>query len=119
MIKLIIYLYLLPPTPISIQKWCGYYDVHHSEIVIRQAILETGHFTSYNYRVRQNLFGLTKYNGEYFKYDHWSQSILGYKTKLQYKYRPEEFYYDFLNRIGYARSKNYNKTLKKVLLFKK
>jgi len=119
MIKLIIYLYLLPPTTSTVNLWCDYYNIHHSEIVCAQFVLETGSGKSYNCRVRKNLFGLTKSKGGYFIFNHYSESILAYKEKVQYKYRNGEDYYSFLNRIGYASAKKYEETLKKVLLFKK
>lgn len=115
MIKLIIFLYLTPTTQ-NVETWCDFYEVHHSEIVVRQFVLETGWGKSYNCRVRNNLFGLVKPKGGYFIFNHWSESIQAYKTKVQYKWKEGEEYYNFLDRIGYASAKNYIKTLKQIKL---
>lgn len=116
MIKLLFILYL-QPTSQTVQIWCDYYELHHSEIVVAQSILETGHYKSYNCIKRNNLFGLTKPKGGYFIFKHWSESVKAYKTKVQYKYKEGEDYYHFLDRIGYSSAPNYITTLKQIRLF--
>lgn len=93
-----------------------YYGVKHSQIVYAQAVLETGHFKSDLCLNDNNLFGL--YNskkGKYYKFDHWIESVIAYKDFIQYKYKPSEDYYKFLQRIGYAEDSNYISKLKGIV----
>lgn len=91
---------------------CKYYKLEHIDIVITQAILETGYFKSNVYKKYNNLFGL--YNNskqDYYKFSHWSESVQAYKELIQYKYS-EGDYYQWLNSIGYATDTNYINKLK-------
>lgn len=93
-----------------------YHNILHPEIVLAQAILETGHFKSVGYTEHNNLFGL--YNskkGEYFKFNHWSESIQAYKDMVEYRYKPHQTYYEFLDRIGYATDPYYIIKLKQIV----
>ena len=93
-----------------------YYEIKHPQIVYAQAILETGHFKSDLCLNNNNLFGL--YNskrGKYHKFDHWTESVIAYKDFIQYKYKPPEDYYKFLQRIGYAEDSNYISKLKGIV----
>lgn len=92
-----------------------YYEVDHPEIVYAQAVLETGWFTSNLCLNSHNLFGL--YNSkksQYYKFNHWTESVLAYVKFVQYKYNPTENYYDFLTRIGYAEDKDYISKVKNI-----
>lgn len=92
-----------------------YYEVDHPEIVYAQAVLETGWFTSNLCLNYHNLFGL--YNSkklQYYKFNHWTESVVAYVKFVQYKYNPAENYYDFLNRIGYAEDKDYISKVKNI-----
>ena len=80
--------------------------VHHQDIVIKQARLETGHYTSSLCRKGHNLFGL-KHRGGYYRFEHWSESVKTYRDKIQARYRVGENYYAFLKRIRYATSPTY------------
>lgn len=94
----------------------GYYEVKHPEIVYAQAILETGHFRSKVYRECNNLFGL--YNSRtksYYKFDHWSESVVAYLDFIQDKYKPPNDYYKFLSDIGYAEDPEYINKLKRIV----
>jgi flagellum-specific peptidoglycan hydrolase FlgJ len=96
------------PTRELILQACEYYNIHHSDIVVAQAILETGHFRSENCKVNNNLFGLfNSKKKEYFKFDHWTSCVKAYRDMIQYKYKEDEDYYKFLTRIGYAEDPNY------------
>lgn len=91
---------------------CEYYKLKHIDIVIAQAILETGYFRSNICKTKNNLFGL--YNSsknEYFSFNHWSESVEAYKTMVQYKYK-EGDYYHWLDSIGYATDTHYINKLK-------
>lgn len=88
--------------------------VKYPHIVFAQAMLETGGFTSDVCKNYNNLFGL--YNSrtkDYYKFDHWTESVTAYKDMIQYRYGSDEEYYSFLKRIGYAEDPKYITKLKK------
>lgn len=94
----------------------SYYKVKHPDIVYAQAILETGHFKSSICRNNNNLFGL--YNSrkkEFYSFGHWTESVEAYLDYIQYRYRPPDDYYDFLDNIGYAEDPHYTNKLKKIV----
>lgn len=81
--------------------------IRHPKIVLAQAILETGWFTSPVCRNKHNLFGLTNpRTGKYFEFDHWTESVRAYYTKVQYRYKGGN-YLLWLRDIGYAENPNY------------
>ena len=60
----------------------------YPKIVLAQAILETGWFRSSVCRNKHNLFGLTNpRTGKYYEFNHWTESVQAYYTKVQYKYK--------------------------------
>lgn len=83
-----------------------YYNIKHPRIVLAQAKLESGNYTSAHCIKRNNLFGL--YNSkrkEYYSFDHWTDCLLKYKQCFQSKdlnYSTDEEYIDYLLEIGYA-----------------
>lgn len=92
-----------------------HYNVKHPKAVLAQAKLESGNYTSYHCRVRNNFLGL--YNSrkkEYFKFDHWTDCVQGYKDMIEYKLKDGEDYYDFLIRIGYAEDPSYVYKVKQI-----
>lgn len=82
------------------------HGIKYPKIVLAQAILETGRFRSRVCNEYNNLFGLRHSNG-YYSFDHWEESVIAYKNKVQYKHRDGEGYYSFLKRIGYASAPDY------------
>lgn len=81
-------------------------NVRFSDIVLRQAILETGWFGCDNCSLEyNNLFGFL-YKGKYLKFDNWKESVEYYKWWQDQLYRGGD-YYAFLTRIGYATAPNY------------
>lgn len=99
------------PTKELVKEACEYYNIKHSDIVVSQAILETGHFKSENCIKGNNLFGL--YNSkkkEFFKFNHWTESVKAYRDMIQYRYT-EGDYYQWLEKIGYAEDPLYVKKL--------
>lgn len=89
--------------------------IRYPKIVLAQAILETGWFTSPVCRNKHNLFGLTNpRTGKYFEFDHWTESVLAYYTKVQYRYKGGN-YLLWLRNIGYAEDPNYIRAVVRVL----
>ena len=81
--------------------------VSHPRIVIAQALLETGYFTSRVCLENNNLFGLRRpKDGSYYEFDNWEESVKAYRDHVQYKYKGGD-YYQFLQRIGYAEDQDY------------
>lgn len=93
-----------------------YYGVKHPNVVYAQAVLETGHFKSDLCINGNNLFGL--YNSRkkrYYTFDHWTESVEAYIDFIQYKYKPPNDYYKFLDNIGYAEDPEYINKLKRIV----
>ena len=89
--------------------------IQHPRIVLAQAILETGWFRSPLCRNRHNLFGLTNpKTGKYYEFNHWTESVRAYYTKVQYKYKGGN-YLQWLRDIGYAEDPRYVREGIKVL----
>lgn len=89
------------------------HGIKYPKIVLAQAILETGRFRSRVCNENNNLFGLRHSNG-YYVFDHWEESVIAYKNKVQYKHRDNENYYAFLKRIGYASAKDYIERVREI-----
>ena len=92
-----------------------HYEVKYPRAVLAQAKLESGNYTSNHYRKRNNFLGL--YNSrkkEYFRFNHWTECILAYKSMVEYKLREGEDYYQFLDRVGYASDPNYISKVKQI-----
>lgn len=95
---------------------CKYYGISHPEIVVAQAKLESGNYTSKLYRRYNNPLGL--YNSSkhrYYRFKHWKDALIAYKTKIQYRHREGENYYKFLDRIGYAEDSRYTDRVKQLV----
>ena len=90
------------------------HGIKYPKIVLAQAILETGRFRSRVCNENNNLFGLRHSNG-YYVFDHWEESVIAYKNKVQYKHRDNENYYAFLRRIGYSTSKDYVRRVREIV----
>ena len=89
--------------------------IQHPRIVLAQAILETGWFRSPLCRNRHNLFGLTNpKTGKYYEFNHWTESVRAYYTKVQYKYKGGN-YLLWLHKIGYAEDPRYVREVINVL----
>ena len=74
------------PTVELVLQACEYYNIQHPDIVVAQAILETGHFRSENCIKKNNLFGLyNSYKHEFFEFNHWSESVKAYHDLIQYR----------------------------------
>jgi len=89
--------------------------IRHPKIVLAQAILETSWFRSPLCRNRHNLFGLTNpKTGKYYEFNHWTESVRAYYTKVQYKYKGGN-YLLWLHKIGYAEDPRYVREVMKVV----
>jgi len=89
--------------------------IQHEKVVLAQAILETGWFTSSVCRNKNNLFGLTNpRTGQYYEFNHWTESVKAYYTKVQYRYKGGN-YLLWLDKIGYAEDKVYVASLIRIL----
>lgn len=89
--------------------------IKHPKVVLAQAILETGWFKSRVCHTHNNLFGLRQpWDGEYFRFERWQDSVKAYRTKVQYKYKGGP-YLQWLKDLGYAEDPNYTDKLKILL----
>ena len=102
----------------------------HKEVVVAQAILESGWFKSKNFKVNNNLFGM-KYphtrvtcsdssNNGYAHYPNWHMSIVDYYLlqSVTEDIRPthsREEYYHYLDRIYSEVGRSYSSQLKDIL----
>ncbi len=88
-------------------------NIQHPEMVMRQAILETGWMRSPFLMKRQNLFGFR--NTRYLVFDDWKDSVAYYKAWQDKHYRASQHkdYNAFLVSIRYA-SAGYTEHLRKI-----
>lgn len=90
-----------------------HYGLHHQSVVLAQALLETGYFTSNVCLYKHNLFGLTRRDGQYYEFATWQDSVKGYRDMIQYRYKGGD-YYEFLRRVPYAEDPNYISKVKQI-----
>lgn len=86
--------------------------IPHSRIVLAQARLESGNFTSRRCKVDHNLFGM-KRGKRYARYGHWRESVADYKKRISSRYAGGD-YYAFLKRIKYASDPNYISKVRRI-----
>ena len=109
----------------SVYNYIVSLNIQHAEIVLKQAILESGHFSSKIFKENNNLFGMkvarqrpTTATGEQYKhakYDSWQMSVVDYalwQTKYCHNLTESE-YLEYLQRV-YSTNKNYTATLLKI-----
>ena len=80
--------------------------IRHSDVVIKQAILEVGWInkTHFKSEIHNNLFGFI-FKGKEIQFNHWKESITYYK-KWQDKHYPGRInYYDWLKCMWYQNGK--------------
>lgn len=101
--------------------------IRFPDIVMAQAKLETGHFTSKSFTKHNNLFGmkvpksrLTVATGESFghaRYDHWTYSVMDYalfQSTFARKIRTRKGYMRYLSR-NYAEDESYVQKIGKLI----
>ena len=99
----------------NLSKMLERYHVAYPKIVIAQALLETGYFTSRVCWECNNLFGLRRpSDGKYYEFKRWEDSVKAYRDYVQYKYKGGD-YFQFLNRIGYAEDKTYVSKVRQIV----
>jgi uncharacterized FlgJ-related protein len=97
------------------QELLSLYDVPYADYILRQAILETGNFTSDIFVENNNLLGMKHprvrpttsigSNRNHAMYHHWTESVEDYLLWLEYykdKGWSTEDYFKFLKEVGYA-----------------
>ena len=101
-------------------------NLKHPDIVIAQAIHETGYFTSNIFKENNNLFGMKKayqrpttcidVNRGHAVYSNWKNSVIDYALwQSKYgNYSNKNDYFKYLNTC-YAEDKNYIKNLKLII----
>jgi flagellum-specific peptidoglycan hydrolase FlgJ len=85
--------------------------IPHAEIVLAQARLETGNFTSKLCKTKHNIFGIRQ-GKRYKSYPNWRECVSDYKKRISSRYKGGD-YYAFLRRIGYAEDRRYVEKIKK------
>lgn len=119
------------PTPFSpkaLFQFMQKQGIKNAEIVLRQAIQETGHFQSLLFKQYNNPFGLKiagktskYYNGSdkagYGKFRHWKYAVMAYldyqKAKIANGFNLTD-YYAFLQKSKYAEDPEYSFKLKRI-----
>ena len=90
---------------------CG---IKHPEVVMQQAMLETGWLGTPYLMKRNNIFAFRS-TEEYMHFENWKACVEYYKRWQDRHYtNVKEDYYNFLNRIKYSGSPNYTSVLKRV-----
>jgi len=85
--------------------------VQHADIVLRQAIQETGWFKCSSCSLsKNNIFGFY-YKKKYLTYDNWQDCVKYYKRWQDRHYKGGD-YYVFLKKVGFATDPMYVKRLK-------
>ena len=90
--------------------------IKNPDIVLKQAIYESGHFKSNIFKTKNNLFGFRR-TATYITYKNWKACVDYYKEWQDKRYKdPSQDYYTFLQKINYSgHSKfDYAKELKQI-----
>lgn len=98
----------------NLYKVLNEYNVKFKKIVVAQALLETGNFSSDLCRQHHNIFGLRHpSDGSYYEFSNWKDCVRAYRDDVQYKYM-EGDYYRFLKHIRYAEDRCYTRKVKVI-----
>lgn len=98
---------------------CRILEIKHPDVVYAQARLESGNFTSAHYRNRNNFLGIyDSKRKRYMSFGHWTDCLVAYRDKVQYRYKrnlDREDYLHWLVETGYAQDPNYISKVRKML----
>lgn len=98
---------------------CSILEIKHPDVVYAQARLESGNFTSAHYRNRNNFLGIyDSKRKRYMSFGHWTDCLVAYRDKVQYRYKrnsDREDYLKWLVETGYAQDPNYISKVRKML----
>lgn len=87
-------------------------NIHHKDIVMNQALFESGWCASEFLMSRNNLFGFR--HKKYLRFNNWKESVDYYEQWQKKRYtNPNEDYYQFLVRVKYG-APGYTDKLKKL-----
>ena len=104
-----------PLTKNNVAKEIRLQGIKHENIVLAQALHETGNFSCNKCSLdKNNLFGF-RYKKKYLEFDHWEESVT-YYAKWQDRHYKSGDYYEFLKDVGYATDTTYNQKLKRFNL---
>lgn len=100
------------PTIDAVRIACNHYGILFPDIVVAQSILETGYYTSNVCKNYNNILGLyDSRKKDYFRFEHWAESLRGYRESVEYKYKGDKSspldYYIFLDTLPYAEDPMY------------
>jgi len=85
--------------------------IKNPEIVLKQAIYESGHFKSHIFQTKNNVFGFRK-TKNYLYYKNWKTCVDFYKKWQDKHYKDTtQDYYDFLQKINFCGNKKFNYAL--------
>jgi flagellum-specific peptidoglycan hydrolase FlgJ len=98
---------------------CEMLSIKHPEVVYAQARLESGNFTSSHYVKRNNFLGIyDSRNHRYMSFEHWTDCLVAYRDKVQYRYKRNADRNDYMNwlvEIGYAEDPDYINKIKRMV----
>lgn len=92
-------------------------EIQHPEVVMRQAVHETGWFKAEFLMKKNNLFAF-RYKNKYITFENWKSSVEYYKRWQDRHFVDSKYkdYYQFLIKRGYAEDPNYVTRLKSLKL---
>lgn len=98
---------------------CSELKIKFPEVVYAQSRLESGNFKSSHHRNKNNFLGIyDSKRKRYMSFDHWTDCLLAYRDKVQYRYRRNldmEDYLSWLVEIGYAEDPEYISKVRRLL----
>lgn len=110
---------LIKPKPLTIEnvkQEIANYKIEHGDIVLAQAILETGWFMCKDCCLdNNNIFGWSYDGKSYLKFKDWDESVGMYKIWQTHNYDEGEDYYEFLRHSGYANDSTYVIKVKEIV----
>lgn len=105
------------PTLQQVEAMVDVCDIQHKEVVVAQAMAETGWLKCSNCSMDyNNLFGFR--TTAYMKFDHWTTSVLYYEKWQNKRYKTNgdrQDYISFLKKIGYSTSSTYGEFIQKII----